>query len=197
MKVLLAALFLAGSCFGQTACTTYFSVVWKDTLNNVKQGLSKDDAKWMQDKMQKKYPGICYAAPGPSVHLVLWIGMEKATYHGTRTERETHSEPIDGTVTDQNGNISNVSGSQQVTTTTTVPDTFDYPILTLSVLQRHDGKWTGLHNFQRKGICHTMYGIPIHCKTGRYILEDAIKWIQKGGLDDPLQSVVGQEKQTP
>src|SRR5476649_2830716 len=89
-------------------CKTYFSVVWKDTLNNVKQGLSKDDEKWVREKMHKKYPGVCYAEPDPSVKLVFFVTVSQAHYSGTATQSETHSEPINGTVTDQNGNVSQV-----------------------------------------------------------------------------------------
>ncbi len=198
LKALLFS-FLAIPCTGQakadTNCKTYFSVVWKDHLNNIKQGLSKDDAKWMQEKMQKKYPGVCYAQPDPSVHLVFWIAMTKDTHHGYRTSQETHSEPIKGEVRDDAGNTATIKGNQEVTTTTAVPESFDYPIFTLSVTTKiADTKWSVLHNFQRKGLCHTLYGIPIKCHTSRYIIEDAMKWIHEGGLTDPLQTVLGQEK---
>ena len=172
-------------------CKAYFSVVWKDRLGNVKQGLSKDDVKWMQRKMQKKYSGLCYAAPDPSVHLVFWISTKKATYHGYRTTRDTHSEPINGTVTDDDGNTANISGTQEVTTTSREPESFDYPVFTLSIEQEAKGKWSVMHNFQRQGICRTIAAIPIHCHTSRYIIEDAMKWIQAEGLHDGTQPVIG------
>lgn len=194
IRLCVCLLILVVSAAAQSDCHTYFSVVWKDHLNNVKQGLSKDDVKWMQKKMQKKYPGICYAAPDPSVHLVFYISMTQDTYHGYRTETETHSEPINGEVTDQNGNSAEISGNQQVTTSKTVPQSFDYPIFTLSIETMTNGsKWIVRHNFQKKGICHTLYGVPIHCHTSRYVIEDAIKWIRDGGLNDRLQTVLGQD----
>ncbi len=39
----------------KTSCA-YFTVVTRDKLNNVKQGLSPADVKWFQKSFAKKYP---------------------------------------------------------------------------------------------------------------------------------------------
>lgn len=88
--VLGATIFVTGIVKGQ-ACKVNFSVVWQDKLNNVRQGLSADDLKWFQRKTTKKYPGICYSAPSPSVPLVFFISEVSGTrvIDGTEYARPT------------------------------------------------------------------------------------------------------------
>jgi hypothetical protein len=57
----------------QTKPCTYFTVVTQDKLNNVKQGLSSQDVKWFRKSIAKKYPGVCYAEPSPSVPIIFVI----------------------------------------------------------------------------------------------------------------------------
>jgi hypothetical protein len=55
-----------------------------------------------------------------------------------------------------------------------------------------EGKPVVRHRFQQNGIYNTMYGIPLGGRghhPGKALIEDAVKWIHGGGLDDPLQSV--------
>lgn len=98
---------------------TLFTVVTRDKLNNVKQGISADDAKWVQKTFPKKYSGVCYAEPAPTVPIVFYITVTPDVYHGTRVvnQTSTHSDPVSGTVTDQEGNTSQVSGNVESTTT--------------------------------------------------------------------------------
>ena len=61
---LFASVCVSGPVVCQTApnCKIQFSVVRKDTLNNLQQGLVGDDLKWIQTKMAQKYlrwtPGL-------------------------------------------------------------------------------------------------------------------------------------------
>ncbi len=179
----------------------YLTVVSRDKLNNVKEGLSADDVKWFQKKFAKKYPGVCYAEPAPTVPIVFYISVTPDTYHGTRvvSDTSTHSDPVNGTVTDQSGNTSQVSGTVETTTTssTAVPYSFEYGIFTLSVERRRgDGKFDVVHMFQQKGIYNTYYGIPLGGK-GHHpvhtVIEDAVKWVNDGGLTNATAvAVVGQ-----
>jgi len=107
----------------------------------------------------------------------------------------TNTSPVHGTATDSSGNTSDVNGTIETTTTSTshVPYSFDYGIYTLTVERRTpDGKFEGLHRFQQKGIYHTMYGVPLGGK-GHHpvhaVIEDAAKWVAKGGLNDRLQGL--------
>jgi hypothetical protein len=143
-----------------------FTVVSKDTLGNIKQGLSAENAKWFQSKVAKKYPNVCYAEPSPTVAVIFYITVTPDVYHGTRVENQTSTEsnPVNATVTDQNGNILQVSGTEQTTTTTStaVPYSVQYGIYTLSVeSRRNDGGFDVAHRFQQKGLYNTLYGIPL------------------------------------
>jgi TPR repeat protein len=180
---------------GQTKTCTSFTVVTKDTLKNVKQGLSADDLKWFHDKIAKNYPGVCYSDPSPSVPIIFLITVTPDTYHGTTIERQTstHSDPVDATVTDVNGNTAQVSGTVDTTTTssTAVPYSFEYGIFTLSVERREsNGNLDVVHSFQQRGIYHTLYGIPLGGR-GHHpvhaVIEDAAKWVNDGGLTGSSQ----------
>lgn len=179
-------------------CTS-FTVVTKDKLDNVKQGLSADDVKWFQKSLAKKYPGVCYAEPAPTVPVVFYVTVTPDVYHGTQVvnHRSTHSDPVSGTVTDQDGGVSQVSGTVETTTTssTAEPYSVEYGIYTLSVERRRsDGKFEVAHRFQQKGLYGTWFGIPLGGKGYRplhTVIEAAAKWINGGGLLDPRQSVLG------
>jgi hypothetical protein len=164
------------------ACRTYFTVVTQDTLKNVTQGLTEKDARWFREKLSKKYPSICYKDPAPNVPIVFYISVTPDTYHGTRivNDTSTHTDPVNATVTDQNGNISQVNGTAQTTTTTSeaVPYTVDYGIFTLTIERRNSqGTFDALQRFQQKGLYNTMYGIPLGGK-GHHpvhtVIEDAV-----------------------
>jgi len=144
----------------------------------------------MRDKLSKKYPDVCYAQPDPSVNLVFFVAISKAQYHGTRTITDT--TPVSGTVKDNDGNQATFEGKQN--TTRTVPNDFEYPLFVLSIETREGPeKWKVVHNIAKRGICGTLYGIPIHCHPTRDVVESAMKWIHKGGLSDPLQGVLGSD----
>jgi hypothetical protein len=172
-----------------------FTVVFRDKLNNIKQGLSAEDVKWFEKTVGRRYPGVCYVDPAPSVAVVFYISVTPATYHGARvvTSRETHEGPISGTVTDQDGGTSQLSGEVETTTTssTAVPYSFEYGVFTLSVERRQDdGRFQVAHRFQQKGLYHTLYGIPLGGR-GHHpvhaVIEDAAKWANAGGLTDSRQ----------
>lgn len=80
---------LTATAKGQ-GCTFNFSVVWKDQLDNVRQGLSSDDQKWFQKKIAKKYPGFCYSDPSSSVAMMFFISEVAGTKLIDGTE---HSRP--------------------------------------------------------------------------------------------------------
>jgi hypothetical protein len=96
-------LFATVSALAQTkpACTS-FTVVMKDKLDNVKQGLEPDDIKWFQKSLAKKYTKVCYAEPGPSVPIVFYTtrsarwrlsirGGEGARSRGLISDRKARS----------------------------------------------------------------------------------------------------------
>lgn len=186
------------SCKRPPGGSTYFTVVFKDTLDNVKQGLSADDVKWFQKHLAKKYPGVWYVEPAPTVPVVFFITVTPDVYHGTRAVYGTsrQSNPVSGTVTEQDGSTSQVSGTVETTTTssTAVPYSVAYGIYTLALERRRsDGKFDVAHRFRQKGLYNTLYGIPLGGKGHHPIhtvIEEAARWINSGGLLDPLQSVL-------
>lgn len=196
-------LFVTGASAQTKPSCTYFTVVAQDKLNNIKQGLSPADVKWFQKTFAKKYPGVCYADPTPTVPIVFYITVTPDVYHGTRVVQHTstQSNPVSGTVADQNGNTAQISGTERTTTTssTVVPYSVQYGIYTLSVERmRSDGKFDVAHRFQQKGLYNTLYGIPLGGK-GHHpvhaVIEDATKWVNDGGLADPNQSVLGAHRE--
>ena len=179
---------------GRLPCATTFSVIQEDTLGNVRQGISKaKDLKWADKDLEKKYPDVCYAAPDPSVKTVFVITVAPATYNGTRVVTTTDTTPTSGTVTDTDGNTATYQGTQTTTSSTAVPYSFEYGKFMLTVETfGADGKPVVRRKFQQNGIYRTMYGVPLGGRghhPAKALIEDAVKWIHAGGLDDPLQSV--------
>jgi hypothetical protein len=206
-----AVLCISSSAQTSRPCTQ-FSVVTQDRLKNFNQGLSLLDQKWFREKVEKKNPSVCYVNPSPQIPLVFFIAVTPDPYHGTRvvTNTPTASNPVNATVTDQDGNTSEVSGTVQSTSTssTAVPYSFEYGIYTLSVeLQQKDGAFVVLHRFEQKGIYNTLYGIPLGGKghhPAHAVIEEAANWIGKGGLTEqerlaaqPSASVAAQSEVVP
>jgi hypothetical protein len=186
---------------GRPPCATTYSVIQEDTLGNVRQGISKaKDLKWADKDLEKKYPDVCYVAPDPSVKTVFVITVVPATYNGTRVETNTNITPTSGTITDTTPGsttygqqVGTYEGTQTSTTSTAVPYSFEYGrfMLTIETFGA-DGKPVVRRRFQQNGIYHTLYGVPLGGRGHRpakALIEDGVKWIHAGGLDDPLQTV--------
>jgi hypothetical protein len=177
------------------SCATIYTVIQKDTLGNVRQGLSNPkNLKWADKDLEKKYPDVCYAAPDQSVKTVFVITVTPATYHGTRVETAQETTPTSGTITDTSTrDTATYQGTQTSTSSTAVPYSFEYGKYMLTVVTLgSDGKAMPRHRFQQNGIYRTMYGIPLGGRghhPAKALVEDAVKWIHAGGLEDPLQGV--------
>jgi hypothetical protein len=171
--------FACSLAHADSACKVSFAVVWKDSLNNVKQGLRPEDLKWIKDKMAKKYPELCYEQGAPPV--VLWVSAADATYHSTRTVSNS------GTVRDATPG-SDTYGQTVATTETDqeVLHSFEYTVYTLSLEQKQpDGAWKVMHNFRHDTIQRQMYGIAIKNRhPNQQLIESALKWMHDGGLTD-------------
>jgi hypothetical protein len=190
---------------GRPSCATTYSIVQEDKLGNVQQGLTKaKNLKWADKDLEKKYPDVCYVAPSPSVKTVFLITVVPATYHGTRviTDTNTSTTPTSGTITDTTPGsdtygqeVGTYSGTQTQTSTssTAVPYSFEYGKYMLTVETfGTDGKPVVRRRFAQDGIYRTMYGIPLGGRghhPAKALIEDAVKWIHAGGLDDPTQTV--------
>jgi hypothetical protein len=180
---------------GRPPCATTYSVIEEDKLGNVQQGISNPkNLKWADKNLQKKYPDVCYVAPAPSVKTVFVITVAPATYHGTRVETDTSTTPTSGTVSDTSGQQTGTyEGTQTTTSSTAVPYSFEYGKFLLTIeTYGSDGKPVVRRRFLQNGIYRTMYGVPLGGRghhPAKALIEDAVKWIHSGGLEDPLQSV--------
>ncbi len=169
------------------SCTTFYSVVTRDKLGNLTQGASDKELKKLRGNLSKKYPDVCYAAPDPAVKIVFFLSVVPATYHGNRVVSDTSNES--GTITTSDGDSARYEGTG--TSSTVVPYSFEYGRYMLTVETLDGSKVTVRRRFQQDGIFRTMYGIPLGGR-GHHpemaLIEDAVKWIHAGGLEDPLQS---------
>lgn len=185
MRYLVPLFLLCIFATAETPCVITFSVVSKDDLGNVKQGFSPKTLERYQKKMAAKHPGVCYSAGASPV--ALWFSTKPDVYHGRTTVSN------DGTITDTTSGSSTYG--QQVATTTSsqsVPYDVDYDRLYLSIMVKQpDGSWKVVHNFAGKTLHPTYYGLCTHnCHPTYKILEQALDWLSKGGLNDASQSVM-------
>lgn len=191
MKTVLAIMLLAVTCSAQ--CRTTFSVIREDTLGNIDQGLASKDADWAH-RLEKKYPDVCYAGASADATVTFFISVKPAVYQGTRTVNNTHTDtvPVSGTITDQDGNSATISGTQQVTSTTSseVPYSVNYGIYTLYVQHRGpDGKFAVLRTFQQEGLYAVgslLWGGGRGKHPEHAVLEDAVKWVASGGISSQV-----------
>ncbi len=191
---------LSPSVHGQTAkpdvpasCKVLYSMIEQDTLHNVNQGLiasgikEKDGLKWLE-KMYKKYPDVCYVAPGTSESVVFVIIATPAVYHGTQVETRSHA------VTNSSGEaVTDDSGSTiQTTSSVAVPYEVKYSAFTLTIVRKkQDCHYEPVRRFKIDGLYNTFYGFGYG--KGKHpvvnVMEDAIKWVHDGGLNNPMQTI--------
>jgi hypothetical protein len=140
-------------------CIINYSILEKDTLGNVNQGVSKPkNLKWLTENLEDKYPGVCYVPPDPSVKVVLVVIVTPATYHGTKII--SNNETTNGTINADDGSSARYSGT--TTSSTAVPYSFDYGKFQLTVeTAGPNHTWIAHHRFALDGIYPTMYGIPL------------------------------------
>jgi hypothetical protein len=135
---------------------------------------------------------------------VFFIEATPAVYHGTKEvpHTETSNTDISGNVRGRvSGDVdATVSGNVNATATTTtqksttVPYDVDYAVFTLTVQTRNaTGEFMASRRFQQRGLYRVLYGFiplggkghhPVHA-----VIEEAMEWVQKGGLTNPLQGI--------
>lgn len=202
------------------SCKVSYYVIQEDTLHNINQGLLavfsttgtvsgserspkkalKDAQDWLK-KMAKKYPDVCYVSANEQETIEFVILTNRAVYHGTSVQ--TYSSPTSststttGTLTDDEGNSASIDAQTETTGTTSssvgVPYETPYNVLTLTVeRKRPDGHFEPLRRFQMSSLHPVIYGISFG--KGKHpianVMEEAIKWIHEGGLNNPAQSIV-------
>lgn len=207
MKKLISACLLASFApllHGQTpkaeipsSCKVLYSMAEEDTLHNINQGLlasgfkEKDGLKWLK-KMYKKYPDVCYVAPNTNESIEFFIVETPAVHHGTQVLTQTHKTQANttGTVSDDDGNTASIDANTTGTTKSSVAVPYDenYTSFTLTVEKKMaDRHFQALRRFQTDDFYKPAWGERRHPVS--FVMEEAIHWIHKGGLNDPTQTV--------
>jgi len=172
-------------------CKVHFAFVYVDRLNNTDHGLKNKQLKDVQKKLSD-YGDVCYTADETAADLVFFVHTTPAVYHGVRTttSTQTNSNPVNGTITDESGNVSTISGTEETTTTSTssVPYEVDYSVFILNIMV-HDkdappDKFTILRTFDQKGLYHTLYGIGYGKGKNPIVnvIDTAAKWLHENNL---------------
>jgi hypothetical protein len=170
------------------SCKVSFAFVYVDRLNNTNRGLKDKELKEVENKLSQ-YGDVCYSPDEASADYVFFVHTNPAVYHGVRTITNTHTDtnPVSGTITDQSGNTSTISGTEDTTTTTTssVPYEVDYSVFILNVMVPHsDSAPTILRTFDQKGLYTTYYGIGFG--KGKHpiltVIDAAAKWLHQNNL---------------
>jgi hypothetical protein len=174
-------------------CKVRFAFVYIDRLDNTNRGIQGKQLKQVQDKLGK-YGDVCYTADETAADYVFFVHTKPAVYHGVQTtsSTSTDSAPVNGTITDQNGNTSTISGTVDTTTTTTssVPYDVDYSVFILNIMVPHpkegsnEKTFTILRTFDQKGLYHTMYGIGYGKGKNPIVnvIDAAAKWLHENNL---------------
>lgn len=178
-------------------CKVRFAFVYVDRLNNTNRGIHGKSLIGVQKKLSK-YGDVCYTDNESAADLVFFVHTKPAVYHGVQTystdSSHTDSNPVNGTITDQSGNTSTVSGTVDTTTTTTttstVPYEVDYSVFILDIMVPYikDGSaetsYRVLRTFDQKGLYNTMYGIGYG--KGKHpianVIDAAAKWLHENNL---------------
>lgn len=175
----------------------YYTVVTKDALGNLNQGADPSLRKWIDGDLYKKYPDVCYAPPSQSIHTVLFMTQVPDTFHTTRriTTSDNTQGSLNGSVTGSEGSSAQLNGTTNSTTshTTIVPEDVDYNKYFLTLETTTTGtEWTARHRFEQNGLSRTLFGIPTNHRGShpqQAVIEDGVKWIHDGGLNNPLQGL--------
>jgi hypothetical protein len=174
-------------------CKVTFAFVYVDRLDNNYRGLQGKQLDDVQKKLSN-YGDVCYTADEAAADYVFFIHTKPAVYHGVRTTSNTSTQtnPLSGTITDQNGNTSTVNGTAETTTTTTssVPYEVDYSVFLLNIIVPHakegstERTFTTLHTFDQKGLYHTIYGIGYGKGKNPIVsvIDQAAKWLHENNL---------------
>lgn len=181
----------------EQTCKVKFAFVYIDRLNNTNRGIQGKSLKDVQKKLSN-YGDVCYTDDEGAADFVFFVHTKPAVYHGVHTysstSSHTDSNPVNGTITEQNGNTSTVSGTIDTTTTTTststVPYEVDYSVFYLDIMVPYvkDGSteksYKVLRTFDQKGLYHTMYGIGYG--KGKHpipnVIDAAAKWLHENNL---------------
>lgn len=168
-------------------CSIHFSILTVDELRNVDHGFTKSELKWYNDKLRKKFPDICYAPPGAPSEVTFFLTATPAVYHGARVETDTttNDEPVQATVTAQDGTTSDVSGTVQSTSQSSavVPYSVAYSIVDLAI-ELPVGPSSPpkvIRRFRQRGLYKQYFGFGFGKGKHplRTVVQEAITWLHE------------------
>jgi hypothetical protein len=169
-------------------CKVNFAVVYVDRLDNTYRGLQGKQLPDVQKKLSN-YGDVCYTADETAADYVFFVHTKPAVYHGVRTTTDTHSNtnPVSGTITDESGNVSTISGTEETTTTSTssVPYEVDYSVFILNIMVPHqESAPITLHTFDQKGLYNKIYGFGYGKGKNPIVnvIDAAAKWLHENNL---------------
>jgi hypothetical protein len=181
----------------EQTCKVTFGFAYIDRLNNSYRGIQGKQLKQVQDKM-KKYGDVCYTGDDIKADYIFFVHTKPAVYHGVQTSSNTSSHtdtnPVSGTITDEEGNRSTINGNVDTTTTTTstssVPYEVDYHVFILDIMVPHTKEgstgrsFTTLHTLDQRGLYNTMYGIGYGKGKNPIVnvIDAAAKWLHENNL---------------
>ena len=182
----------------EQTCKVTFGLECTDSLGNDLRGIhEKKHLKQVQSKLNK-YGDVCYTDDHLNADYIFYVHTKPATYHGVRTfsNTETHTDtaPMSGTMRDEDGNTSRVSGTvdttTRTTTTTSTPYEVDYDIFILDIMVSHQTEgsteraYTRLRTFAQSGLYNTIYGIGFGNGKNPIVnvIDAAAKWLHENNL---------------
>jgi len=179
----------------EQTCTVKFAFAYTDRLDNDYRGIQGKQLKQVEQKV-RKYGDVCYTVDDSIADYIFYVHTKPAVYHGVRTtsstSTNTSSNPVSGTITDEDGNRSNISGTVDTTTTTTstssVPYQVDYSLFILDIMVPVRGPerttYTRLHTLDQKGLYNTIYGIGYGKGKNPIVnvIDAAAKWLHENNL---------------
>jgi len=185
----------------EQTCKVTFGLEYRDSLGNEQRGIhEKKHLREVQTKLSK-YGDVCYTDDHLNADYIFYVHTKPATYHGVRTFRntETHTDtaPMSGTITDEDGNMSHISGTvdttTRTTTTTSTPYEVDYDVFILDIMIPHQSEgstertYTRLHAFAQSGLYNTIYGIGFGKGKNPIVnvIDTAAKWLHENNLARP------------
>jgi hypothetical protein len=180
----------------EQTCKVTFGLECTDSLgNDLREIHEKKHLKQVQSKLNK-YGDVCYTDDHLNADYIFYVHTKPATYHGVRTfsNTETHTDtaPMSGTIRDEDGNTSHVSGTADTTTrtTTSTPYEVDYDIFILDIMVPHQTEgsteraYTRLRTFAQSGLYNTIYGIGFGNGKNPIVnvIDAAAKWLHENNL---------------
>ena len=173
------------------ACKYRFLVTTMDLENNITQGLPSEYSEWFEQKVRKKYPDICYAAPGSDATIMFFVTLAPYVYVDYRDDATYELRR-----SDPNGTVPPESDDDLVEMMKSSPDRKNPAPTLYNNTKRNDktftltvaiaqagGTWKLIRRFYRGGYWVLTPGVP-PAHPAKDVLREATKWLHNSGLNN-------------